>query len=163
MVTLEPKLDDFPRIRKALKTYMVTSVITGVMLLLLVSVMVMKYAFGVELFVNTPEGAFHFYPTIPLGQEDDLRVGFNLFKAILIAHGWFYVIYLISNFMLWSPMRWPFWRFLLLALGGVIPFLSFWLEGRTAKTVNKYLAERESKAESESAKIDLDDSQKERS
>ncbi|MDA3146166.1 DUF3817 domain-containing protein [Leucobacter sp. UCMA 4100] len=144
MAVLEPKIEDFPRIRKALKAYMVTSVVTGIMLLLLCAVMVMKYAFGVELFVNTPQGAFHFYPTIPLGQEEEfVREGFNLFKAILIAHGWFYVVYLISNFMLWSPMRWPFWRFLLLALGGVIPFLSFFLEGRTAKQVNAYLEKRE--------------------
>lgn len=144
MAVLEPKTEDFPRIRKALKVYMVTSIITGIMLLLLVSVMIMKYVFRVELFLGSPDGFFHFYPTIPDGQEEDyVREGFNLFKAFLIAHGWFYVIYLISNFMLWSPMRWPFWRFLILALGGVIPFLSFWLEGRTAKVVNAYLDQRE--------------------
>lgn len=144
MAVLEPKTADFSRIRKALSVYKVTSVITGVMLLLLVSVMVMKYAFRVELFLGTPDGFFHFYPTIPEGQEEDyVREGFNIFKAFLIAHGWFYVVYLISNFMLWSPMRWPFWRFLVLALGGIIPFFSFWLEGRTAKVVNTYLDQRE--------------------
>lgn len=144
MAVLEPKTEDFSRIRKALKVYKVTSVITGIMLLLLVSVMVMKYAFRVELFLGTPDGFFHFYPTIPEGQEEDyVREGFNIFKAFLIAHGWFYVIYLISNFMLWSPMRWPFWRFLVLALGGIIPFFSFWLEGRTAKVVNTYIDQRE--------------------
>lgn len=144
MAVLEPKTEDFSRIRKALNVYKVTSVITGIMLLLLVSVMVMKYAFRVELFLGTPDGFFHFYPTIPEGQEEDyVREGFNIFKAFLIAHGWFYVVYLISNFMLWSPMRWPFWRFLLLALGGIIPFFSFWLEGRTAKVVNTYLDQRE--------------------
>lgn len=143
MVVLEPKIEDFPRIRKALKVYMVTSIITGVMLLLLCAVMVMKYAFAVTLFVNTPDGMFQFYPLAPEGQDEIVYEGFNMFKAFLIAHGWFYVIYLISNFMLWSPMRWPFWRFLLLALGGVIPFLSFWLEGRTAKQVNAYLSSRE--------------------
>jgi len=144
MVALEPKVTDFPRIRKALSVYKVTSVVTGIMLLLLCAVMVMKYAFKVELFINTPQGMFHFYPTIPEGQEEEyIREGFNVFKAFLVAHGWFYVLYLISNFMLWSPMRWPFWRFLLLALGGIIPFLSFWLEGRTVKEVNTYLEQRE--------------------
>lgn len=144
MAVLEPKIVDFTRIRKALKVYMVTSVVTGIMLLTLCAVMVMKYAFGVELFVNTPNGLFHFYPTIPLGQEEEfVREGFNLFKAILIVHGWFYVVYLISIFMLWSPMRWPFWRFLWLAMGGIIPLLSFFMEGRTAKHVNAYLEERE--------------------
>lgn len=143
-MVLEPKATDFARIRKALAVYKVTSVVTGIMLLLLCAVMVMKYAFKVELFLGAPEGAFHFYPTIPEGQEEEfVREGFNVFKAFLIAHGWFYVVYLISNFMLWSPMRWPFWRFLLLALGGVIPFLSFWLEGHTAREVTAYLARRE--------------------
>lgn len=147
MVTLEPKRHDVPRIRKALRVYMVTSIVTGVMLLMLCAVMVMKYAFGVELFINTPHGAWHFYPTVPLGHEEEyIREGFNLFKAILIAHGWFYVVYLISNFMLWSPMRWPFWRFLVLASGGIVPLLSFFLEGRTAKRVNETLAQLESAA-----------------
>lgn len=143
MAVLEPKVDDFPRIRKALKLYMVTSVVTGIMLLLLCAVMVMKYAFGVTLFINTPDGLFKFYPLAPAGQDEIVYEGFNVFKAFLIAHGWFYVIYLISDFMLWSPMRWPFWRFLVIALGGVIPFFSFWLEGRTAKEVNGYLERRE--------------------
>lgn len=149
-MVLEPKPIDFPRIRRALSVYKVTSVITGIMLLLLCAVMVMKYAFKVELFIGTPEGMFQFYPTIPEGQEEDyIREGFNLFKAILIVHGWFYVVYLISNFMLWSPMRWPFWRFLLLATGGVVPFLSFWLEGHTARQVTEDLERREAALETE--------------
>lgn len=155
MATLEPKIEDFARIRSALKVYMVTSVITGIMLLLLVSVMVMKYAFGVELFVNTPDGLFKFYPTVPLGQEEVyVREGFNLFKAFLVAHGWFYVLYLISIFMLWSPMRWAFWRFLLLAMGGIVPVSSFFLEARTAKTVKKYLADREALVAGKEAQLE---------
>lgn len=138
---LQPKPADYPRIRKALKVYKVTSVITGIMLLLLCAVMVMRYGFEKELFLFTPNGVAEFLPTIPEGQEAEFaRPGFDLFKAILIAHGWFYVVYLISNFMLWSPMRWNFWRFILLALGGVIPFMSFFLEARVAREVNAFLA-----------------------
>ena len=40
-------------------------------------------------------------------------------------------------------MRWQLPRFLLLALGGIIPFLSFILEGRVAREVRQYLAQRE--------------------
>jgi len=139
-MVLQPKPADYPRIRKALAVYKVTSVITGVMLLLLCAVMVMKYVFHVELFLFTPDGFAKFEPLAPEGVEADFRPeGFDLFKAILIAHGWFYVVYLISNFMLWSPMRWPFTQFLLLALGGVIPLLSFFLEVRTARKVNAFL------------------------
>ena len=139
-MVLQPKPVDYPRICRALGIYKVTSVITGVMLLLLCAVMVMKYAFGVQLFLFTPDGFAKFEPLAPEGvQADFVPQGFDLFKAILIAHGWFYVVYLISNFMLWSPMRWSFMRFLLLALGGVIPLMSFFLEVRTAREVKALL------------------------
>ena len=138
---LQPKPADYPRIRKALSFYKVTSVITGVMLLLLVAVMVMKYAFQVQLFLFTPDAFAEFVPLAPEGVDSDfVPQGFDLFKAILIAHGWFYVVYLVSDFMLWSPMRWHFGKFLLIALGGVIPFMSFFLEARIVRQVNGFLA-----------------------
>lgn len=137
---LQPKPEDYPRIRKALSFYKVTSVVTGVMLLLLVAVMVMKYAFHVQLFLFTPNGFAEFMPLAPEGVDSDfVPQGFDLFKAILIAHGWFYVVYLVSDFMVWSPMRWGFGWFLLIALGGVIPFMSFFLEARVVKKVNTFL------------------------
>ena len=140
---LQPKPADYPRIRKALSFYKVTSVITGVMLLLLCAVMVMKYAFNVQLYLFTEDGFAHFYELAPEGIESDFQAsGFDLFKAILIAHGWFYVVYLISDFLLWSPMRWGFGKFLLIALGGVIPFMSFFLEARIVREVNGFLDSR---------------------
>lgn len=155
-MALQPKPADFPRIRKALSVYKVTSVITGTMLLLLCAVMVMKYAFKVELFLFTPNGFAEFMPIVPDGQEEAfVRPGFNLFKAFLVAHGWFYVVYLISNFMLWSPMRWPFWRFLVLALGGVVPFLSFIMEGRIVREVTADLARREAALATEAPQIPI--------
>lgn len=141
---LQPRAEDYPRIRRAVSVYKVTSIITGVMLLLLCAVMVMRYAFRVELFLFTPNGFAEFLPSIPKGQEAEfVRGGFDLFRAILIAHGWFYVVYLISCFMLWSPMRWSFGRFLVLALAGVVPFLSFVLEHRIAAEVTRFLDEKE--------------------
>lgn len=137
-MALAPKVSDYPRIRKALTFYKVTSVITGVMLLLLVAEMIIKYAFGFEIYAFTPEGFISLVRVDEFGEAHS--EGFNLSTGILIAHGWFYVIYLFSNFMLWSPMRWPFMKFLLLASGGVVPFLSFILEGRIARQVNETLA-----------------------
>ena len=146
VMQLQPKPADYPRIRKAVSIYKVTSVITGVMLLLLCAVMVMKYAFNAQLFLNTPHGFFHFYDLAQVESEDYPAEGFDLFKAILIAHGWFYVVYLVSDFMLWSPMRWGFGRFLFIALGGVIPFMSFFLEARIVREVNSFLAAKEAEA-----------------
>ncbi|MEZ5189099.1 MAG: DUF3817 domain-containing protein [Microbacterium sp.] len=67
----------------------------------------------------------------------------NLSLGILIAHGWFYVVYLFACFRVWSLMRWGFGRFITLALGGIVPLLSFFMEARVAREVRAYLAERE--------------------
>ena len=60
-------------------------------------------------------------------------------------------MYLFSDFRLWSLMRWPFTRFILIALGGVIPFLSFILEARIGREVRAYLDRRESDGRSRHA------------
>jgi len=149
---LEPKLADLPRIRGALRFYQVASVITGVLLLALTGEMIMKYAFGLELELGGPQGFLAFVP-------GETITGVNLSTGILIVHGWFYVVYLFSNFRLWSLMRWPFPRLLLLASGGIVPFLSFILEARIGREVRAYLAKREADAagarpESESESVE---------
>ncbi|WP_353807340.1 DUF3817 domain-containing protein [Agromyces sp. SYSU T00194] len=135
---LEPKSADLPRIRGALRFYQVCSVITGVLLLALVGEMVMKYAFGLELELAGPQGVLAFVPT-------DTVTAVNLSTGILMVHGWFYVVYLFSDFRLWSLMRWPFLRFLVIASGGIVPFLSFFLEARVGREVTAYLADREAR------------------
>ena len=137
---LEPKLADLPRIRGALRFYQVAAIITGVLLLLLLCAeMIMKYAFGLELELG---GAHGFLAFVPI----DTVTAMNLSTGILIVHGWFYVVYLFSDFRLWSLMRWPFSRFIIIALGGVVPFLSFILEARIGREVRTYLDRRESEA-----------------
>jgi integral membrane protein len=123
-MALKPKLSNLPRITSALRLYRVTSIVTGVFLLLLVLMMVFRYGFGVDIELNGPEGFLALTPK-------DLIIGVNLSTIILIVHGWFYVVYLYSDFRLWSLMRWTFPRFILIALGGVVPFLSFIVERRT--------------------------------
>jgi hypothetical protein len=43
----------------------------------------------------------------------------------------------------WSLMRWRFGRFIMLALGGVVPALSFFMEAKVSREVKTYLASRE--------------------
>ncbi|MFJ6653925.1 DUF3817 domain-containing protein [Microbacterium sp. NPDC091313] len=154
-----PKLASFPAIRGALKFYQVCSIITGTGLLLLLAEMILKYSpLHVELFAGGSGGALWFAPVIvgadcqwwslflPMTNACELTSvgdGVNISLAILVVHGWFYVVYLFSCFRVWSLMRWTFPRFLLLALGGVVPLLSFFLEVSTARRVRTYLAERE--------------------
>ena len=142
---LEPKPAQFPAIRSALRFYRVTSIITGVMLLLLCAEMLLKYVFHLELFAFGQQGVLHFAPMyeVPGGEFRSSGTGANLSTGILIAHGWFYVVYLFADFRLWSLMRWNFAKFVQIALGGVIPFLSFFVEAIITKQVRTYLAGRE--------------------
>ena len=133
---LAPKPSTFPSIRSALKFYTVTAHITGILLLLLVIEMLFKYLGGVELELGGP---FGFLALVP----EDTATAINLSTGILTVHGWFYVVYLVADYRLWSLMRWDVGRLLLLAAGGVLPFLSFIVERRTSHEVNSYLAERE--------------------
>lgn len=161
-MVLQPKLSDFPRIRSALKFYKITSIVTGIMLLLLLAEMILKYSpTHLELFAGG-EGGFLWFATVHVGEGcqwyslfnpfqegcemTSTGTGTNISLMILVAHGWFYVVYLISCFMLWSPMRWPFKRFLWLALGGVIPMLSFFMEVSTARNVETFLESAEQEA-----------------
>ena len=139
-----PKLASFPAIRGALRFYQVCSIITGTMLLLLVSEMIAKYALGYELFLGGSGGFLWFAPVVqgPEGLEST-GDGFNISLGILVAHGWFYVVYLFSCFRIWSLMRWNVWRLALLAAGGIIPLLSFFMEARVAREVKTYLRDRE--------------------
>ncbi len=150
----EPKVASFPAIRGALKFYQVASVITGVGLLLLVAEMILKYTpLHVELFAGGSGGFLWFAPVVE-GADGGLVStgdGINISLWILIIHGWFYVVYLFSCFRMWSLMRWPFLRLVLLALGGVIPFLSFFMEAIVARDVKSYLATREAAEASASA------------
>jgi hypothetical protein len=142
-----PRLASFPAIRGALRFYQICSIITGTMLLLLCAEMIVKYALGYELFLGGSGGFLWFAPVVETATgHESTGDGFNLSLGILVAHGWFYVVYLFSCFRVWSLMRWPFWRFLLLASGGIVPLLSFFLEVRVARDVKAYLEKREADA-----------------
>lgn len=130
------------QIRSALKFYKVMAYLTGTMLLLLCAELVARYAFGQYLFAggtNALTGqpfGFGFTEAEPKGVLN----GFNVSVAVLIVHGWMYVVYLMSNFRLWTLMRWPFAKMILLALGGVVPFLSFIVEKKFHAEVEAELA-----------------------
>lgn len=117
------------QIRSALTFYKISAWVTGIMLLLLVLEMVFRYGFNVELYaggttMTGEQNVLGFHP------ENFVTGGLNLSVTVLITHGWLYVVYLLAAFRLWSLMRWPALRLLMIALGGVVPFLSFIVETR---------------------------------
>ena len=122
------------RLQSALKWYRVAAWITGILLILLTVEIVAKYGFGSEVEMFGKHGVFALVP-------DGTVQAFNLSQAVLIAHGWFYVVYLFTCFRVWSILRWPFWRFLWLASGGLVPLLSFVIEHFATKTVSAIIAD----------------------
>lgn len=93
--------------RGALARYRVMALITGVMLLILCVEMIVKY--GVGRFVDV-DGVMRFVGWIPF------------------AHGWVYVVYLVTVLDLWSKMRWSWGRLVTMVFAGVVPVMSFILE-----------------------------------
>ena len=122
------------RLQSALKWYRIAAWITGILLILLTVEIVAKYGFGSEVEMFGEQGVFALVP-------DGTVQAFNLSQAVLIAHGWFYVVYLFTCFRVWSILRWPFWRFLWLASGGLVPLLSFVIEYFATKTVRAIIVD----------------------
>ena len=155
---LAPRPADVPKIPGALKFYKVMSYITGTFLLLLVVEMILKYC--IDYRTNTfvapggyivPEsGDFLFlepgYEVEMFGPNgfialvpNDTVQAINLSIGILVIHGWLYVVYLFAGFRLWSMMRWPFLKLAIIALGGIIPGLSFVVEHYYKKPVEDFI------------------------
>jgi integral membrane protein len=111
----------FTSARNALKFYRVMAFITGTMLLILTVEMIYKYLIAADSATALNFG------------------GFNLAAAIAICHGWCYVVYLIGCFWLNQQMRWTLGRYLILALAGVVPVMSFILERRIHRQVDAEL------------------------
>jgi len=131
-----PRPSDIPRLRTALKVYRVSAAITGVFLLLLVVMMVFRYGFLVDIELGGP---FGFLVLTPREQI----TGINLSTVILAAHGWFYVLYLGCDFVMWRLARFSFGKFLLIALAGVVPFLSFYFEIYVPRFIRSRIAATE--------------------
>ena len=141
-----PSPSQIPAIYSVLKFYKVSSYVTGVFLLLLmVTWGIRRLPFlGYDLWMFGPNGLISF-ESYGIDGEGLPEVGLNLTVLILIVHGWLYVVYLLADFRLWSLMRWPFTRFLIIGAGGVVPFLSFYTEAKYAKLAQEQLKELEAK------------------
>src|SRR5690554_911745 len=137
---LGPQLSDVPRIRKALAVFKVSSVLTGTFLLLLCLMMVFRYGYGVDIELGGSSGF------LGLTVKEEIT-GINLSTILLMVHGWFYVLYVAVDFVLWRLMRWSFGRFLFVALGGIIPLLSYFFERAVPRSIEAELAKLEAPAE----------------
>jgi hypothetical protein len=126
---------DVPRIRLVLNLFRVSAIVTGVFLLLLVVMMVARYGLLVDIEYSDAYG-FGLTPRDLIEERGSLNVSL----VILTTHGWLYVLYLALDFLLWRLARWSFGRFVFIALGGIIPLLSFFFEFSVPRWVRAEIA-----------------------
>jgi integral membrane protein len=137
----QPKLRE--TVTRVLGQYRVAANVTGIFLIVITILYVIRLATSTDLFLVGPHG-FLWFETFRLVDGDRVGLpttGINLTTIILIVHGWLYVFYLYTDFRLWSLLRWSLGRFLLIAAGGVVPFLSFFAERHFRKVAEAQLKE----------------------
>ena len=114
-----------------LRLFTVASRVTGIFLLLITILYSIRLATLHELWALGPNGflSLENYALDAEGFKIGLpTTGLDLTMISLIVHGWLYVLYLYAAFRIWTETRWSFLRFLIIAAGGVVPFLSFFTE-----------------------------------
>jgi hypothetical protein len=128
----------------ALKYFRITSYITGIFLVLIMILWGIRLSIKADLWLLGPDGFLYlaYYSEDASGVKVGLpEVGFDLTVISLIVHGWLYVVYLLADFRIWTLYRWNFFRFLLIAFGGVVPLLSFFTERHYTKVALAQIAE----------------------
>ena len=121
-----PRPLDEVAIRTSFARFRVASIVEGIALLVLVTIMVMRYVvFG---------GDAWFTSISPFWEHVS-----SVWSPI---HGLIYMVYVILGFDLWIKMRWGLSRMALLMFFGVIPVLSFFGERWTYQSVESDLQRR---------------------
>lgn len=128
----------------ALKFFRVTSYITGIFLILIMVLWGIRLSAQADLWLAGPDGFLYlaYYSVDTNGSKVGLPTsGIDITVISLIVHGWLYVAYLFGDFRMWTLYRWKFTSFLVIALGGVVPFLSFFTERHFSKKAATQLLE----------------------
>jgi hypothetical protein len=141
-MTSTPNSDQVKTIRGVLKYFKVTSYITGIFLVLIMVLWGIRLTIQGDLWLGGPDAFLQlaYYSVDSSGEKIGFPTsGIDITVISLIVHGWLYVAYLFGDFRLWTLMRWSFFRFLLIALGGIIPLLSFFTERHYTKVAEAQL------------------------
>ena len=141
-MTSTPNSDQVKTIRGVLKYFKVTSYVTGIFLVLIMVLWGIRLSIQADLWLGGPDAFLQlaYYSVDSSGEKIGFPTsGIDITVISLIVHGWLYVAYLFGDFRLWTLMRWSFFRFLLIALGGIIPLLSFFTERHYTKVAEAQL------------------------
>ncbi|MDO5498661.1 MAG: DUF3817 domain-containing protein [Propionibacteriaceae bacterium] len=114
---------DVKTVRKALTLYRIMAYVVGVLLVVLIC-------------IGLPLKYWAFDPNLN-------AIGGQINTVCGVAHGWLYMILLISAVYLGIRVKWTWKRLLAIALAGTVPFLSFVAEHFATKDVRAKLAAAE--------------------
>ena len=109
--------------KAALLRYRVMAMVVGVLLIVLCLV-------GLPLHY----GYLAFPDALPKGGTA-WQLGSDISKYLGVAHGWLYMIFLITAFLLSRKARWDLPFTITTLLCGTVPILSFWAEHRATRRV----------------------------
>ena len=115
---------DVKAVRGALTRYRIMAYVVGILLVILICIgLPLKY----------------------LAWDPNLNdLGGTINTVCGVAHGWLYMILLITAVDLGRRVKWTWRRLLLIALAGTVPFLSFVAEWSAHKDVRQKLQDQES-------------------
>lgn len=128
---MSPKPPVEPELRRPLAAYRLMATVVGVLLVVLVLI-------GVPLANFDGTGMWGIFPGTPeiwsasSGAHD---LGEAITEYLGVAHGWLYMIFLVTAFVLSRKARWPIGFTIVTLLCGTIPVLSFWAEHRATARV----------------------------
>jgi len=116
-------------INKVWKFYRVMATLVGVLLIVLCLVGVpLKYMWWVSEQLNFNPGPF-------LQGEPLQRLGEHITLYLGITHGYLYMVFLLSAFLLSRLAKWTMPYTLVTLVCGTVPILSFWAERRASNDV----------------------------
>lgn len=122
---------DSSRVRTVLGRYRIMANIVGVLLIVLVLIGVPMANFdgtGMwEVFPGTPE--------LVTPGSDTQELGEGITTYLGVAHGWLYMLFLISAFLLARKEKWELGFTAVTLICGTIPVVSFWAEHRATARV----------------------------
>lgn len=124
-------------IEGALARYRFMATVVGILLIVLILI-------GVPLgnFDGTGMwGIFSSTPEIWPADSTAHDVGEAITGYLGVAHGWLYMIFLVTAFLLSRQAAWPMGFTIVTLVCGTIPVLSFWAEHRATVRVRAQLAE----------------------
>ena len=120
-----------PEIRGSLLRYRVMATVVGVLLVVLILI-------GVPLANFDGTGMWGIFPSTPdiwSAGSSAHDLGEAITEYLGVAHGWLYMIFLVTAFLLSRKARWPVGFTVVTLVCGTVPILSFWAEHRATARV----------------------------